>query len=70
MGTWNKEESIKSERYKPYKMTENNLGFVIIKNYYALKLHTNFGEYEILIPPYEIETFTAMLRIKIANENT
>ena len=69
LGTWNKDESIKSERYKPYKMTENNLGFVMIKNYYALRLHANFGEYEILIPPYEIDTVTSMLGIKIANEN-
>lgn len=65
---WNKPESIKSEKYKPYKMTSDNLDRIHVKNYYSLKIKRCSTDYEILIPEYEIDSVARLLEITITNE--
>lgn len=66
---WNKDDDATSKVYKPYKLTENNVGFVFMKNYYSLTVNSDFGEYELLFPPYEIEQVASLLGLSIPTEN-
>lgn len=61
--SWNKEETIKSEKYKKYRITYNNTGF-ILKGYYAIIIRCGEEEYEIHIPPYEIDVFSRLTGIE------
>ena len=62
---WSKKESIHSKKYKKYKMVMNKHGAVAIKYYYSIKISNIDGEYEILVPPYEIDCFTKLIKMNI-----
>jgi hypothetical protein len=66
---WNKAEEYRSDRYKPYQIKQS--GFALtVKNCYALRFHSDFGEdYEILFPAYELDTWTSLTGVE-AKENT
>lgn len=61
---WNKSEGIRSKKYKKYKMTQDQSGIVTIKNYYSICLNSRYGEFEILIPPYEIKSVAGLINMK------
>lgn len=61
---WNKSEGIRSKKYKKYKMTQDQSGMVTIKNYYSICLNSRYGEFEILIPPYEIKSVAGLINMK------
>ena len=60
---WNKEHAINSEKYKKYKLTQNQYGTVFFKYHYSLQLAHDGNIFEILIPPYEIETISKLLNL-------
>ena len=60
---WNKEHAINSEKYKKYKLTLNQYGTVFFKYHYSLQLAHDGNIFEILIPPYEIETISKLLNL-------
>ncbi len=62
---WNKTDSIRSEKYKDYKMSADGLDRIHIKNYYSLAVRRDETDYEILIPAYEINTVASLLDLEI-----
>ena len=54
---WNKEESPGSENYRQYHTRRTYLGAYSVKGVRVAHIRSDFGEYELLIPPYELETF-------------
>lgn len=58
VGGWNKEEQIKSPKYKKY-ATINGNGQLFVKGHYVVELNDVRGEYEILIPTYDFDEFSA-----------
>ncbi len=66
---WNKDKPFNSPEYKKYKIYANNLGTLQIKYHYSMKISSDYGEYEILIPPYEAEVFAGILGLPV-NDNT
>lgn len=65
MSCWNKEVPFNSDEYKKYKIYANNLGTLSVKYYYSIKLASDFGEYEILVPPYEAQHFADILNLPL-----
>lgn len=61
---WNKEESRGSEKYKPYRIHEDKLGILYTKNTVSIQLDIDGEEYEIVIPPYELEHFEAITDLR------
>ncbi len=62
---WNKEDSIHSKKYKKYRMSMNKHGAVALKYYYSIRISNYDGDYEILVPPYEIDRFTKLTKLNI-----
>lgn len=60
---WNKDSAINSEKYKKYKLTQNQYGTVFYKYHYSLQITHEGTIYEILIPPYEIATISKLLNL-------
>jgi len=60
---WNKEQAINSEKYKKYKLTQNQYGTVFFKYHYSLQLSHKGNIYEILIPPYEVALIAKLLAL-------
>ena len=54
---WNKKEPPQSEAYRQYSIRKTYFGAYSIKGVCAAHIRGDFGEYELLIPPYELETF-------------
>lgn len=54
---WNKKESPDSEPYRQYQIRKTYFGAYSIKGVRAAHIRSEFGEYELLVPPYELETF-------------
>ncbi len=54
---WNKPEPPQSEAYRQYHIGKTYLGAYSIKGVRSAHIRGEFGEYELLIPPYELETF-------------
>lgn len=54
---WNKEVGRSNEKYKPYRIHEDKLGILYVKNTVSVQLEIDGEEYEIVIPPYELEHF-------------
>ena len=67
--SWNKEEPIKSERYKPYKLTQNDMGFVLCKKYHVLELEGDGEAYGIWFPSYELPLFEELTGLKAPTED-
>lgn len=66
--SWNKEESIKSERYKPYRLTKSDIGFVFCKQYHVLELEHDGERYGIWFPPYELPVFEELTGLRASAE--
>jgi len=64
---WNKDVDIKSEEYKPYKITQNNFGAYRIRYYYSIEFVINDLEYEMKIPHYEINNIQKLLDLPIVD---
>ena len=58
---WNKEQAINSEKYKRFKLTQNQYGTVFFKYHYSLQITHDGAIYEILIPPYEVALIAKLL---------
>ena len=58
---WNKEQAINSEKYKRFKLTQNQYGTVFFKYHYSLQITHDGAIYEILIPPYEVSLIAKLL---------
>ncbi len=57
---WSKDDSFDSEKYAEYGITENDEGFIVIPYYYSVRIEANGEEFELVIPPYEIDSFKAL----------
>lgn len=60
---WNKDQAINSEKYKKYKLTQNQYGTVFFKYHYSLQVAHEGKIYEILIPPYEVALIAKLLNL-------
>ncbi len=58
---WSKDESFDSEKYAEYGIQENSDGFIVIPYYYSARIDADGEEYELVIPPYEIEAFKSLI---------
>lgn len=54
--TWNKEENPTKGKFKPYKMTVNNVGHVFFKPYYILEIEKEGEFFGVYFPCYELDT--------------
>ncbi len=63
LDSWNKDEKINSPKYKPYKIAMNQYGQPIIKSYYKISINDVHGEFELLIPCYEIDSLKEIIDI-------
>jgi len=54
---WNKKEPPESESYRQYNIRRTYLGAYSVKGVRAAHIRSDFGEYELLVPPYELESF-------------
>ena len=54
---WNKPESPDSEPYRHYQIRRTYFGAYSIKGVRAAHIRSDFGEYELLVPPYELDAF-------------
>ncbi|MBO5286730.1 MAG: hypothetical protein J6B34_01250 [Clostridia bacterium] len=61
---WNKEIPFSKEPYKEYKITLNSYGVYTIRKTCVIKFEKDADEYEILIPHYDIEPITKLLKSK------
>lgn len=55
---WNKEESIRSPKYK---IINNSIGMLDINSYFQIIVRNDSEEYEILIPNYDMEKLKPLL---------
>ncbi len=62
--SWNKEEDPRKGKFKPYKMTINNLGNVFFKPYHILEIEHDGQIFGIYFPCYELETFERLTGLK------
>lgn len=62
---WNKDVPMNSPTYKPYKVRANQYGMLFVKPYYGMQFKGAEGEYEILIPPYELETMRSLVELPV-----
>lgn len=61
--SWNKKEAFNSPKYKKFKITKNDRNEYSAK-YYAVEIQDAKGEFELLIPVYDFETFADITHIK------
>ena len=57
---WNKQESPNDERYKPFKIRNNQIGINFVKPYYILEYEQDGETYGIYFPPYELSVFESL----------
>lgn len=50
---WNKEQSFRSQQFKPYKLRASQFGTFFLRQYFSLTVSGSHGDFEILFPPYE-----------------
>ncbi|HHU55529.1 MAG TPA: hypothetical protein GXZ48_02400 [Acholeplasmataceae bacterium] len=65
---WNKEEVYNSEKYKKYKIKENNLGTLFIKPYYSVLIDDPIGKYEFFVPCYDIDKVVKLTNLEVEDE--
>ncbi len=58
---WKKEIPYNKGEYKKYKMIENGLGYIFFKPYYAICITWHGENYELWIPPYELEKLSSLV---------
>lgn len=64
---WNKEESPRSDTYRSYHIRTTYLGAYTVKGVLAAHIRSDFGEYELLIPPYEVGSFLRLTGKRLEN---
>ena len=62
---WNKEEGHNQGKYKAYKISVNQLDTYYVKPYYALQFTAEGEEYQILFPPYELDSMRALTGLEV-----
>ena len=62
---WNKDEPIKSEFYKPYKLTVDGYDRIHTKAYGLLELEHQGTEWAVWLPPYELNYISALTGLAI-----
>lgn len=67
---WNKEVPFNKGEYKQYKIVldPNSFNTYIIKKYYSIQLNNYFNDYEILIPPYELENILSLVNLNVIED--
>lgn len=65
---WNKEERYNEGEYKKYKINTNNYGTLFVKPYYSLQFVADNEEFELLFPPYELETIQKITGLSVEGE--
>ena len=66
--SWNKDESITSEAYKPYKLSEDKYGAVHFKTYHILEIAHEGETFGIYFPCYELPAFERLTGLKAETE--
>ena len=69
MMQWNKDEAYNKGRYKEYKITMNQYNIYFFKPYYSIRINDGTEEFEIIVPPYDIEFFNDILNLEIKESN-
>jgi hypothetical protein len=64
LASWNKEETIKSEKYREYKLREDAVGLVIAKRYYIVEFTSDDELYGICIPNYELPVIESLIGLR------
>lgn len=65
---WNKEDGYNSKQYREYKLTEDNMGNIWMKKCYALTVSAEEEAYELLIPPYDVQTVADLIEKSLPEE--
>ncbi len=65
---WNKKESPQSETYRKYQIRRTFFGGYSVKGVRVAHIRGAFGEYELLIPPYELDTFLRLTGKAVRSE--
>ncbi|MGN1481518.1 hypothetical protein [Porcipelethomonas sp.] len=60
---WHKVEDYNSKKYKEYKITQNSQN-IYYANYYIIEIEDIIGEFELYIPNYDIEIFSALTNVQ------
>ena len=59
---WNKKESIKSEKYKPYNILYNgDTEAYSIKSYYSVVFQYKETQFELLVPSYDVNPLLKLI---------
>lgn len=66
--SWNKDESITSEAYKPYKLSEDKYGAVHFKTYHILEMVHEGEAFGLYFPCYELPVFERLTGLKAETE--
>ncbi len=66
---WNKKEPPRSEAYRQYRIRSTYLGAYTVKGVSVMHIQSEFGEYELLVPPYETEAFLNLTGKRFPPEN-
>ena len=66
---WNKDVAYNKDKYKDYKITMNQYNIYFFKPYYLIKINDGVEDFEIIVPPYEIEHFNEILNLEIKESN-
>ena len=66
---WTKESLPNSPIYKEYGIKTNNYGVSTIRSYYVLELNINDEDYEIILPPYDIDEYLKVLNMEVENSS-
>ena len=61
LASWNKEEPIKSEKYREYRLREDKIGLVVTKRYYIVEFTSDDELYGICIPNYELPVIESLI---------
>lgn len=61
--SWNKDEPVNSKKYKTYKTYQNSNGMIMCRYYYSLTIQDNQEEFELYIPPYDIEIISQWIHL-------
>lgn len=66
--SWNKDESISSEAYKPYKISEDKYGTVHFKTYHILEMAHEGETFGLYFPCYELPVFERLTGLRAEAE--
>lgn len=64
LASWNKDRSIKDEKYREYKLREDSVGLIIVKRYYILEFTHENELFGICFPNYELPAIEALTGLR------